>query len=334
MLTTSLSVICTVIVLNLHHNAPSKTKVPDWIKKYLVGVQEDFKNDIIEIKDSIKNSTYQNGFCLEGIKAKCAPNENKDLYLKKRNSMVSLGSHEITGSSLSLSNEKPNFCILKTNETSSNSKNEWDRTYSSGFTLTESRKEPKKHSLVDATNLPSQQIANITNKPKVGNGFLFIESTSNNENKKQNPFKFVNNSFLIDNKNNTINTSMPSIYDDLCTNVPVKNVKHLKVKSPRASIISKHQTPNITLNGGKSNEKKKTKKDRCCLYEILFSSNNRLSLKKYNHLSEFERNNLEDWKLVASCLDKLLFWIFLIITVIFTIICLVLVPSYQNYKVL
>lgn len=65
-------------------------------------------------------------------------------------------------------------------------------------------------------------------------------------------------------------------------------------------------------------------------YNLFYDSIQRF--KSINEEEEMEKYKIEEWKLVAAYFDKIFFWIFLIFTLVFSFVCLVVAPTYQYFK--
>lgn len=191
------------------------------------------------------------------------------------------------------------------------------------------------------------------NKAKLNNGFLIIDSSVSPNNQSYNP---RNNTM---NANNVLNSPVPSLYDltdpvqlaqsnndsltfknhsqrNLSSNLRSKSClstlknEETRFLDPNVNYQKRYSSIKSNINNINTNGNLKSKAEECCLYEIMYNSINKLN--KYNHVEETEKNIIEEWKQVAASLDKLLFWIFLIITILFSFLSLVFVPWYQNYQ--
>lgn len=73
-----------------------------------------------------------------------------------------------------------------------------------------------------------------------------------------------------------------------------------------------------------------------CSHSNLFNSNMHLLEKHLKHLidkqkREEDRNEIiNEWKLMALIMDRLLFWTFTIFTILSTILCLIIIPFLKN----
>lgn len=294
MFTASLSVVCTVFVLNLHHRRSAKHRVPNWLRKIFIESNDSTfaeKSNEVKVLYSMANHMEKN---------RNFKNQDKKFHesFNKMESFLPMKSEiEFTcpnGPSMSIEMQKKK--ILQIN---SNLQKPKTNVYTQGLTL----------------------IDDQYSKSKANSQCLIIESSGQIE-KEENRKKFSNNSFL----NDKINKNMLEFQfgrDNDNTN----SCKRFKLKKTKLSEDCEF-TESIKCKPAKSKCDKNN--ENCCLYDIVIDS-----MKVFHNIKsieEKERIILQEWKQVASSIDKLLFWVFLIATFFFSLICLVIVPSYQNNK--
>ncbi|CAF0719259.1 unnamed protein product [Brachionus calyciflorus] len=297
MFTASLSVIFTVCVLNLHHRRSPITKVPDWVRKIF-----------------LKNYQPQNFTTIN-------KNKKNDSYDKKvYDSFLRHGSN---------SSYDPNLDILCSNQSIHNEKNQHLLNLNRNF-LNSKKNNFKRNEWPGLTVVDNEKHQNVLND---GNHYLIIESSidKNVQDENLSRIKLVNSSYLNDKKNLTNNT-VTSVYDlndsnfyktRIFSELNDKKCKSRKNKSLNESSAFENKNKPIKLESNRH-------KENCCLYDIIMGS-----MKNISHQKEIEDHDkmiLDEWKQVAASVDKILFWIFLIFTSIFSLICLVIVPTYQNNK--
>lgn len=298
MFTASLSVICTVFVLNLHHRRSARRRVPNWLRRIFIGpddVSLGAKANEVKILSNMTNHMEKNRN--QRIHDKKMSNS-----LHKMEPFLSLDSDiDLTCSNkLSTVNEKhkKKSLLLNTNFTK---QKDWSSMYSSGLTL------------VDDRHQKSNDISNC----------LIIETPNQIEKEESiSKIKLINKSFSIERKNK-------NVFDCQCGNKNngTNNYRRLKQKKSNPDSCS-DLNESIRCKSAKLGCNQH--KENCCLYDIVINSMK--SIHDIKLIEESEKIILDEWKQVASSVDKLLFWIFLIVTFVFSLVCLVIVPSYQNSK--
>lgn len=296
MFTASLSVVCTVFVLNLHHRRSAKHRVPNWLRKIFI----DSNDKVFAAKSNEVKVLYNMSNHME--KSRNLKIQNKKFHesLNKLESFFPMKSEiELVcpnGSPVSIEMHKK-----KNLQINSNVYKQKANVYSQGLAL------------IDDQYLKSNDNSQC----------LIVESSSQIEKEENNSkTKFNNNSIFIDRKKNKI--FEPQFSSE---NGNTNSYKRLNLKKNKLGENSEF-SETIKCKPAKSNCEKHN--ENCCLCDIVIDSMK--SFYNIKSIEEKERIIIEEWKQVASSVDKLLFWVFLIATFVFSLICLVIVPSYQNSK--
>ncbi|RNA37099.1 Cation transporter family [Brachionus plicatilis] len=297
MFTASLSVICTVFVLNLHHRRSAKRRVPNWLRRIFIGPDDiSFGAKANELKVLFNMANHMD------------KNRNQRIHDNKlNNSIHKMESFLSTESDVDLAcsnepstvNERHKKKLLNVNSNFQRKK-DWTNMYTSGLTLVDDQHQ----------------------KSNDNSHYLVIESSNQSEKENVSKLKLINSSLTVDRKSK-------NVFDCQCGNQNNKanNFKRLKLKKNKlggpSDFNESIRCRSVKPNCDKHNE-------NCCLYDIVLNSMK--NIHDIKSMEESERVILEEWKQVASKVDKLLFWIFLIVTFVFSLVCLVIVPSYQNSK--
>lgn len=125
----------------------------------------------------------------------------------------------------------------------------------------------------------------------------------------------ANKTHIIKNKkiNNIKGSSLPKSASKADLNKKLINIYMDK---------NKRNTNEINLNNNNDN-------NSCCVYNMLYNSINKIN--RHNNLEEIEKRIVQEWRIVAAFVDKILFWIFFLFTFIFTVACLIVVPMLYSY---
>lgn len=278
---TSMSVIMTVFVLNLHHRGPNKHAVPFWLKDILINKLSPY----LCLQEATPDSTrYYN---------------NEERFIKNMSLKITLDNIQ-----QALQNEAHLDKDQHITQTSINSTREpKERTNTQGNLRTTSRHEPLASDANRGDDLPSVTTNHIGNSSRptpetVRGSHSYIQQQHIYQyNPQTSQFYSQTGShmypIIIDRNSNQSNSR---------TSSPSRSENHREVKRRSNSALSK--TNEEILNSLKRILEKHEKEDRD--YEVV-----------------------QEWRRVAQCVDRILFFIFLIATFSSTIGILVIAPAFQ-----
>lgn len=260
---TSMSVIMTVFVLNLHHRGPNKRQVPRWMKDNLVNRLAPYL--CLHEDDSYKERVIN----------------NEERFMKNVTLKITLDNIQ--------------------------------------------------QALENETQMERSRQANIPNGPtfqeKAGQYVTISEKTESNS-----PTPVIQTGYVIHAMPGDISPKQPVCKDTLLSvNEPSGN-SYVQVHKRKPEVINVESIPNCSHNNTSHdrNENSRRSKRRSTLNktneEIL------QSLKRILDKHEKEDKNYEliqEWRRIAQCVDRILFFIFLLSTLSSTIGLLVIAPATQ-----
>lgn len=264
---TSVSVMFTVFVLNLHHRGPKRRRVPEWLRKRIID------------KFEKKNELYLNN---------------------------AFNSNDVNKQKLTKASCDRFPCDDISNGTYDNIENAY----------------------FDKTPVSSQAAERISNP----NGFLKQNPISNGSPQatkldhvkviqRDKPINEVNDAsynikFSFNNKKHNQNEYSSSAYE--CSKLLINSQVDCIEKIQKNSFI--HQKKVKPL--------KQQNKDQNSIYEVLYHTIN--DLNKRQTIEDFEKKIINEWRILALFVDRVLFWIFLVLTVVSTVSCLIIAPLYSD----
>lgn len=381
---TSLSVICTVLVLNLYNRGPNTDEVPAWLRRLVLNDTSSSKSTSSK-SSTISGDTHSDLFTANGNKqTKCngleanytnptktinvQDNNNFKYFFKcfnKSPSHSGAGSSSCSSCSTSSRTNKTkanqhHYHPATTNEpkfpidinTASTYKQD---VQNEKLFLTENRKSNislmAKTTALNPTVTTTTANKNNSRKNKLSTNVLLVDSfESNVHNVKQSfessledlrenqlydndegnssVYEFVN---MYSTRQTLPTTEYQSSTAEVKTSTHVDGRRRVKThKRPLVSNYANNSNYYANPNTRASTNSGATVTNSTKFYS-LFQDSIR-SLKKTNDKEKIEKRKIEEWKLVASFFDKLFFWIFFIFTLIFSLVCLVVVPIYQYVK--